>query len=54
MSSLLAAVHLLRVDGKLNEPTNSGSRALLLHVLALPAAMRASSFEAAMLLLARA
>ena len=38
MSSLLVAVRLLRADGKLNEPTNGGSRALLLHVLALPAA----------------
>ena len=38
MSSLEAARCLLRADGKLSKPTNGSTRALLLHMLALPAA----------------
>ena len=38
MSSLEAAPRLLRADGKLGKPTNGSTRALLLHMLALPAA----------------
>ena len=51
MGSVESTVRLLRADGRFDDSSSGSSRALLLHVLTLPAATAVSSFKMAMRLL---